>query len=161
MHYLGGKDSMKKMKKMLSAVLVCAVAVLTVGCGQKEQSATLYKEQNGIRIESTYDAVGDRVMKITQTTTVSLENYNEDQKKQFESTCEQAEKLYDEVEGTTYQVTMTDSKMVEVLTIDASKPETLQELNEKNLLPIEGNASALSFKKSIENLKSQGWTIKE
>ena len=143
------------MKRIRGVLAVLAVAILFVGCSRKEQSVTLVTEQSGIRVEMTMDAKGDKVTRLLQVTEVPVEGLTEEQ-------IIGAGVIIDEVAngsgGTEYTQEVINGVMKEVLIIDVTDKDMLQEVRTRKILPVEGGAVWLSLKDSVEVLEVQGWT---
>lgn len=154
---------MNRMKKLFSILIVCTMVLSLAACGGKEpQSATCKIEQNGAQVTMVLDAEGDKVTKITQTSTLALDSFTDEQKELLKESLNQAAEIYKEIEGVKYTSDVTDTEISETITINTDK-ETLKTVSEKGLLPITGDsdAASLSFSKSKESLKDAGWTIEE
>ena len=68
------------MKKAAGILLAgCMVVGLTACGGGKEETTTCTLEQNGVVIEMNLVAKGDKVTKLTQTSTINVEGYAEEQ----------------------------------------------------------------------------------
>ncbi|MCI5699441.1 MAG: DUF1307 domain-containing protein [Lachnospiraceae bacterium] len=152
---------MKRMKRMLCLILAALMLVSMAGCGAKEQSTTLVLEQPGVTMEYKLDAKGDVVEIITQSSTIDCSMYGEDELQAIEDMISQVEPIYAGIDGVTYEVERGESTIIEVITIDASKSDTLKKLSESGMLPIDGDASKISLKLTVESLESQGWAVKE
>lgn len=152
---------MKRMKRMLCLILAALMLVSMVGCGAKKQSTTLVFEQPGVTMEYKLDAKGDVVETITQSSIIDCSMYGEDEIQAIEDMISQVEPIYEEIDGVTYEVERGDSTIIEIITIDASKADTLKKLSESGMLPIDGEASKISLKLTVESLESQGWVVKE
>lgn len=155
---IGGK---LRMRKILTVVLTCISVLMLVGCGGKEQSVTLTTEQMGVKVAMTLDAKGDKVTKISQTNTVPIENLTEEQKTAIDDAIEQAASSYEGYEGVTYSHEITDTEVKEIIAIDMTQKDAVEELSKQGLLPIEGSSSNISLEKTQENLIGQGWEVVE
>lgn len=154
---------MKRMKRMFCMLLATLMILSMIGCGGTEQSKTLrYEdEESGITMEYKMDAKGDIVHTITQTSLLDCSAYSEEEIAEIEELLAQTIASYEEYEGVTYDSSMTDATLTEIITIDASDSDTLTALSDAGLLPIDGNASKISLKKTVEALESQGWVVQE
>lgn len=152
---------MKSTKKIVSLVLVGLMVFLMTACGAKEKSAVLTYEQTGVLMEYRIDAKGDVVQKITQTSTLDCSAFSEDQVAAIEASLVEYADTYEKMDGVEYSSSKSGDAIVETIIIDATNGDTLGELADAGLLPIEGDASKISLSKTIDNLEEQGWTLKE
>lgn len=152
---------MKRMKRMLSFVLTGLMLLAMAACGAKEQSKVLVYEQSGVVMEYKMDAKGDVIHTITQTSVIDCSQYTEDQILQMEEMIEEVSPVYEEIEGVTYEVTRDGDELKEIITIDASNADALEELSDAGMLPLEGSGQKISLEKTVESLESQGWTVQE
>ena len=131
---------MNRMKKLIGILLVCCMAVSLFACGgsKEPQSATCTTEQDGVLITMVFDAEGDKVTKITQTSTLSLEGYTDDIIESIKTSVEDASDMYDGIDGVEHSAEITDTEITEKIVINADK-DTLKEVISKGLLPIEGD----------------------
>ncbi|MBO5460862.1 MAG: DUF1307 domain-containing protein, partial [Ruminococcus sp.] len=131
-------------------------------CGNSEPTTvTLTMEQNGATIDYKLDAKGDVVQTITQTSTVDCSAYTEEQLAVIEESAGQYAASYEGIEGVTYSIETVDTNLVETIVIDATNSDSLQELSDLGLLPIEGSSSSISLEKTVENLEALGMTVVE
>ena len=54
-----------------------------------------------------------------------------------------------------------EKSLKEIITIDASNADALEELSDAGMLPLEGSGQKISLEKTVESLESQGWTVQE
>lgn len=150
----------KNVKRLISVLLMCAMMVMVGACGaDKQESATCTIEQNGVNIEIKIDATNDIITKWTQTSTISTEGVDEATLASLDQVIEATKTVYAEYDKVDYQMNKTDKALVEVITIDMTDSATTKSLAEAGLLPVEGDASKLSLKLTLESLKSNGWTV--
>lgn len=110
------------MKKAVGILLAgCMVVGLTACGGGKEETTTCTLEQNGVVIEMNLVAKGDKVTKLTQTSTINVEGYAEEQLDMLDATVESAKEAYGEIEGIEYSVETSDSEYVEKVVIPTDK----------------------------------------
>ncbi|HIU74995.1 MAG TPA: DUF1307 domain-containing protein [Candidatus Pelethocola excrementipullorum] len=152
---------MKRFAKSLvvGMLLVCTTLAM-VGCGAKKQTATCTIEQDGMKIEMVLDAEGDKIMKLTQTSTVSLEGVAEEQVAALDENIAQIKEQYEAIDGVKYNFEKSDKELKEIVEIDTSNKDTLKAAIESELLPVEGNQSSLSLKATKESMADLGWTVK-
>lgn len=150
------------MKKMLCALMLCAVMLGVVGCGEKEEVknagvATL--EQNGVVMTMRMDAKGDAITRITQESVIDLTGYTEEQIEAINATVESAEDLFTGVENVEYTCEEKDGALVETIVIPTDE-ETLAAVIEQGILPVDNEDSkVLSLEATLDNLESSGWTV--
>lgn len=151
-------------KKVFSYGLAGLMALSLTACGAvKEQSVTLVYEQEGVSMEYTLDATGDIVHTITQVSSVDCSLYTEEQVEMIQASIEEYAGVYEAYEGVEYTSSVEDGFMSETIKIDVSDKDTIDELSESGLLPIEGDGevSLISLEKTVESLEGQGWTVQE
>lgn len=149
------------MKKILCLLLVLSTTILLVGCKAEKSTTTFTMTADGLENEMVLDAEGDKIVKITQKSTMSLEGYTEDQIALMESTIDSQKAVYEAIDGVTFKTDKTDTGITFIATMDVSKKDTLDTLVDQNLLELTGdNKGALSLKATKESLTSGGWTIK-
>lgn len=152
---------MKPMKRMFCLLLTTLMILSIIGCGGKEQTTTLLYEGSGITMEYKMEAKGDIVHTITQTSTLDCSAYTEEEIAEIEELLAQTSTSYDAYEGVTYESSVEDTTLKEIITIDASDSDTLTALSEAGLLPIDGDTSKISLQKTVESLESQGWVVQK
>ncbi|MGL6201232.1 MAG: DUF1307 domain-containing protein [Lachnospiraceae bacterium] len=158
------------MRKVFIFVAAYISALMLVGCGGgKEQSVTLTTEQSGATMDMILEAKGDIVQSITQTSKVPLSNYGnvEDEEElamiieAAEGQAKTIEESYADIEGVEYSYTIENNEFNEEVKMDVSNSETLEQLTEAGLNPVEGDATKVSLKKTQEGLTEAGWTVVE
>lgn len=158
------------MRKVLIFVAACISALMMVGCGGgKEQSVTLTIEQSGATMDMILEAKGDIVHTMTQTSTVPLSNYGDvEDEAELEAIIEAIEvqaktieESYADIEGVDYSYNIENNEFNEEVKMDVSNSDTLEQLSEAGLSPVDGNASKVSLKKTQEGLTESGWTVVE
>ncbi len=142
--------------KLITAALL--LVFILCGCSAKEQTKTMRLEQDNISVEMVFEAKGDIIHTIIQTTEMSLEGVDEETVKQLKQNVESMKTTYAQYEGVTYTSEVGKENFKETITIDTSSEETIKELSENELLPIDGETSKLSLKKTMESLTESGWT---
>lgn len=106
-------------------------------------------------------AKGDKVTKLTQTSTINVEGYAEEQLEMLDATVESAKEAYGEIEGIEYSVETSDSEYVEKVVIPTDK-DTLQAVVKAGLLPVDNeDVTELSLEATVSSLEESGWTVKE
>ncbi len=150
------------MKRILSVLLIATMVIGLVACSGKEQTVTMTTTMNGADVEMVLDAKGDKINRITQKTELSIEGVSEDQLEQYKTTLDGIKASYDAIDGVTYKVNYSDTKIEETIVMDVGNSDTLKKLIDSKLLPVtKSNAKALSLKKTKEGLESSGWTEKK
>lgn len=151
------------MKKFLCTILASFILFSFTACGTEpeEKSIILTLEEEGTTVDYQLDAFDDTVQKITQTSTIDCSAFTEEQLSSVFDNAEQYTAAYEEIEGVTYSIETVDGDLVETITIDLTKVDSLQALSDSGLLPVESDADSISFEKTVENLKGLGMTEKE
>ncbi len=148
------------MKKIFAFFLVACMAFSLTACSEKEQTVTLIIEDSGVYGEYTIKAAGDLIHTIEQTTTMDCSGYTEDQLDILQDFIDEYKAIYADIEGVTYDASISETAMVETIKIDVSNEAAVSALTEADLLPLEGEGD-LSFEKTVASMKEQGWTEKE
>lgn len=150
------------MKKWFTWILTGILIFTLAACGSKSQTVTLLYDETDTGIKTTYtlEADGDVVHTITQVTTMDCTDFTEEQFDIINESVEQYKGIYEAIEGIQYDVKITDTSMVETITIDVSNEATVTSLSEQNLMPVEGEG-AISLEKTVESMTGQGWTVQE
>lgn len=151
------------MKKVLCTILASLIFFTFTACGTEpeEKCVILTSEEDGMTIDYQLDALDDTVQMITQTTTIDCSSYTEEEISIITSSVDEYRAAYEAIEGVTYSLETIDTDLVETITIDTTNSDSLKELNDSGLLPIDGTADAISLEKTVENLKEDGMTVKE
>lgn len=151
------------MKKVLCTILASLIFFTFTACGSEpeEKCVILTSEEDGITMDYQLDALDDTVQKITQTTTIDCSSFTEEEISIITSSVDEYRAAYEAIEGVTYSLETIDTDLVETITIDTTNSDSLQELNDSGLLPIDGTADSISLEKTVENLKELGMTEKE
>ena len=152
------------MKKMISVILAVCLMFVFAGCGSKEEekidAAICTIEQNGVVAQMAFDAKGDLITRIKQSSTINMEGYTEEQTAAVKEAVAQAETTYKDIKGVEYSVEESGTQLVENISFSADE-DTLKEVIEKGLLPVQGDAKRLSLKKTIEALEGSGWIVEK
>ncbi|MGC4020032.1 MAG: DUF1307 domain-containing protein [Muricomes sp.] len=121
-------------KSLIRIISCLAVAMMVlVGCGAKEQTAvcTLEDSTSGLVTQMVLDAKGDKITKLTQTNTVPLDGFPEEQKAALEESIKDIQAQYNAIEGTKYSFDATDTELKETIEIEVGNKETLKAVAEK------------------------------
>ncbi len=155
------------MKKYLSTLCVLAVALLMMfslsACAAKEQTATLETEQDGVVTTMTFDAKGDKVVKITQVATVDYEaaGLTEDDAVAYaEQSKAQIDEQIKDIDGASYEYTIDGSTLSDTFIFDTSTEAQVHQIIKSGILEIEEDAQYISFQQSVDQLQANGWTLK-
>lgn len=152
----------KGMKRVASILMMCALMAVLGACGAgKEETATCKIEQEGVAVEVKIDAVNDIISKWTQTSIIPIGDMSEDDKALIDAVIDQMTETYSAYSAVNYDAQLKDGSFVEVITIDMTNKDDVQGLVDENLLPVQGNASRLSLKQTVNNLKASGWTVEQ
>ncbi len=149
------------MKKILSFILAVIILLSFTACKKSDpQIVTLNIEDSGVLSTYTLEADGDVVHTIKQTTTMDCTGFVEQQFDIINEAITEYEAIYNAVEGVTYEVDVTETSMVEKLTIDATNKDTLKELSDQGLMPVE-SGDYISLEKTVKSMEADGWVIAE
>lgn len=153
------------MKKLMSVLLICCMMLGLTACGGEEEKKdvlTCSTTQNGAEITMKFDAKGDEITRIKQTSSFEVGELAEDQMTALDELVKTAKETYDAIEGTEYSSEIKDGKLVESIIINTNE-DTLKEVMEQELLPVTGgsNVTKLSLKETKKGLESAGWTVEE
>lgn len=151
---------MKHVLKVLCLLLVSMISMIYAGCTSTGQSQTCTYETDGVVINYTLIAKDDVLQKITQVSTITFSAFSGDDRTNMESELPQAEAAYAQIKGVEYSYDITDETLTETIVIDAANEDTVRQLSQAGLLPIEGGGTKLSLKKTIKNMEKQGFTVK-
>lgn len=151
---------MKGMKKVLSILTVFCMLLALTGCGAKEQKASCVLEQNGVELRINFEAKGDVITKMTQISTIHMDQLSDAQVEAVRKGIEQAKEGYASIDKVDYSIEDSGTLLVETITINTDA-ETIKALSEKKLLPVQGSSNQLSLKNSLENFEKQGYTIEK
>lgn len=149
------------MKKILCAVLVCLMMFTLTACKEEEVKgagkATI--EQDGVTTTMVFDAEGDTITKVTQTSTMSIEGFSEEQLQMIRDAVADAEASYKEIGSVEYTTEEKDGQFVETIVIPTDE-ETLKAVVSAGILPVDGDdVTELSLEQTEKSLGDAGWTI--
>lgn len=150
------------MKRTISAILIITLLLALVGCGSTEPTTTTLTYDdvaNGISYVYELEAVGDKCQKMTQTTRLDCSAYDSNQIEYMKELMEQYGQIYAEYEGVSYKNDISNNTITEVLSVDLSDMSLVKTLSDAGLLPMDNlDADYISLYKTVNSLKSQGWT---
>lgn len=150
------------MKKIVSMILVCVLAMSLMACGGKEteDASVCTIEQNGVKVTMAFDVKGDKIVKIKQSSTISIEGYSEADVETLQATIDEAAAAYKDIDGVEYSIDQKDTQIVENININVGDKDTLKAVVSAGLLPVDDdNVTELSLKATTEALESAGWTV--
>ena len=146
------------MKRLFTLMLAVILVLSFTACGKSEpQTVTLHIEDSGVISQYVMEAEGDVVHTIKQTTTMDCTGFVEEQFAIIDEAVAQYQAIYDAIEGVTYHVEVTETSMVESLTIDATNMDTIKALSDQGLMPVE-EGDFISLEKTVESMTADGWT---
>ncbi len=147
------------MKKYLTFLMVIIIVFSFAACKKSDpQIVTLNIEDSGVLGTYTLEADGDMVHTIKQTTTMDCTGFVEEQFAIIKEAASEYETIYNTIKGVTYEVEITETSMIENLTIDATNKETLKELSEQGLMPVE-SGDYISLEKTVNSMEAEGWVV--
>ena len=149
------------MKKIITVILAGLLLFSMTACNKSDpQTVTLTIEDSGILGEYTIQADGDKINTVTLITTMDCTGYSEEQLALIEESMNEYRAVYEDIDGVVYDVGITDSVMIESLTLDTTKEDAVKELSDLGLLPFD-TEDDLSLEKTVEYLEEQGWSTAE
>lgn len=150
------------MKKILCAVLVCVMMFAMTACKEEEEVKGAGKasiEQDGVTTTMIFDAKGDTITKVTQTSVMSIEGFTEEQLQIIRDTVADAQDSYAEIEKVEYTTEEKDGQFIETIVIPTDE-ETLKAVVAAGILPVDGDdVTELSLEQTEKSLEESGWTI--
>lgn len=153
------------MKKILSFVLICCMALGLAACGGEEEvkdALVCTMEDSGMTYTMTFDAAGDKITNVTQETVISTEGFSEDQIEQLQAAIDDVAATYAEIEGVEYSTEDGDGEIRETIVIPVADEDVLKTVIDQGLLPVEGeNVTQLSLEETRKGLEASGWTVEE
>lgn len=152
------------MKKITGILMACILVLGLSACKAEltEDAGACTIEQNGVNIRMSFDAEGDKIVKIKQESVLSLEGYSEEDKAMIQVSIDQAAAEYKDIEGVTYTTEENGDEIVEKIEMNVGDKETLQAVVSAGLLPVDDeDVTELSLEKTLEGLGSSGWTVEE
>ena len=147
------------MKKYLTFLMAVILVFSFAACKKSDpQMVTLNIEDSGVLGTYTLEADGDVVHTIKQTTTMDCTGFVEEQFAIIKEAASEYETIYNTIKGVTYEVELTETSMIENLTIDATNKEALKELSEQGLMPVE-SGDYISLEKTVNSMEAEGWVV--
>ncbi len=149
------------MEKWIMICLVLLVGCILVACNAEEKTVTLQMEQEGVIMELTYKAEGDKVIEQSANNVLPYEALGVTTPEEAEEIMTEFIAGYDDTEGVTHNIDYQDDELIETLTIDYETVD-LNEVNKLSGASFEGDLDkGVSLKKSIEVLEEQGYKVVE
>ena len=149
----------KFVKKLTAVVIMTCMLVAAVGCGgPKKQSVTCTQEQDGITVEMVLDAEDDNIVKMTQTSSIPLDGYTEEQASAMEEMLKAAKDTFEGIDGVEYNTEKTDKVLKATVSIKTDE-KTLKAVADQGLFD-DLDSDDLSLEKAKKSLADEGWTIK-
>lgn len=149
------------MKKVLGTIAVGALAFSLTACGAKTQTETYRQESNvsGIDMveEMTFEAEGDKVVKITNTLEMDLSSFDADTIALLEETYDSALEQANAMDGVQCEASLSGTTYNFTMTVDVADAD-LNGLSDLGLLTLTGDAdNGISLKETGEKLTGNGY----
>lgn len=131
------------MKKIINLIMASTIAVAMVGCGSKEVTKKFEGNINGVKVENSFTAEGDKVVKQVSKSTIKyadLKITKKEDKEKFNSMIKQKIDENKNVKGVKNEIKTTDSEAVITTEVDYTKANA-KELTEKKIIQAEGDVS--------------------
>lgn len=149
---------MKIFSKLTSIMVTLVLAVTLAGCGDKEQTKTFGKTQNGIEMSFTYHYKDDTVLRQTAVNKLPYSAIGAPNKEAARQMLEPMSKQYQNIEGLKEQVEYKDDHAIETLEVDYAKAD-IKKLSQMPGSTFNMNDSNwVSMKNSEAVLFAQGFT---
>lgn len=149
---------MPMINKLVSALLALVVAMALFGCGEKEQTKSFSKAQNGVEMHFTYYYKDDRVLRQTARNTIPYATLNAANKDEAQKILAPLSQQYQNIAGLTEKVEYQDTFAIETLDVDYSKADlkTLSQMPGSSFQMNDSNW--VSMKNSEALLTGQGFS---
>lgn len=160
------------MKKFLSLLSVLVLAVLVTACGndtskEKVEKDTYVAKIGGANLEATFSHVGDNLRKVDQTMVYPMsylgyedgEKLDDATKKQLTEQAESQYSEYKDGKGTSLKTEFTDEGLKMTMSVDLYKADKDQ--ISSLIGGGTGNPKKISYKKTLDGFKIQGFKKKE
>ena len=151
-------------RKLKVILIVLVIACAFTACWDAQQNRKTYtgeKTEDNSTIKLEMSAVSDQLVQLIQTTTVLLDDYDEQALKQIDQNVADTKAAYDGKDGVSYVYEYVDDSLVEIITIDMQKTD-LSILQEDGILCFDGkNTDSVSVSSSMEYLKELGFSFEE
>ena len=147
-------------RKLKMILIVLMIACAFTACWDAQQNRKTYKgekTEDNSTITLEMSAVSDQLVQIVQTTTVLLDDYDEQALKQIDQNMADTKATYGGKDGLIYTYEYVDDSVIETITIDLQKAD-LSILQEDGILCFDGkNTDSVSVSSSMEYLKALGF----
>ena len=147
-------------KKFIKIVFTVLSLCLLVACGSASsdelKTVKLVGEANGVYIEVVLEAQGDKVLKQSQTSSLSIEGYDDATIESFEKALKEVLAVYEEFDFATYSYEIKDDSIIETITIDLSTKENIETVIETKLIDVEADGEDIdyiSLKETVKNME--------
>ena len=150
------------MKKITGILVACILVLGLSACKAelKEDVGACTIEQNGVSIRMSFDAEGDKIVKVKQESVINMEGYTDEDKAMIQESVEQMAESYSGLEGVSYNIEENGEELTEKIEMNVGDKETLKAVIKAGLLPVDDeNVEKLSLEKTLEGLGSSGWTV--
>lgn len=149
------------MKKFLYTALACMMLFAIVGCQKKEENVTVIMSMSNFdgNHQVQIEAVGKTVKKITQTSSLEVVGYSEDQIREIVADMQSEHEVLEN--GLTFSVEYKDSSIVKTYTLDATNKEAIEAANGYAFFTFAVNTKKITLNKYIEDMKGKGFTVTE
>ena len=152
------------MKKIITSLVILAVAVSLTACGGKEQSVTYTMESdlNGVIMTDTMvlDAKGDRVQQMTEIDELDMAEVDTTTQSLLVEQYDAIVETYNSVEGVECTSETGEGTYSITIVIDATG-DAISELASLGLLQVEGGTDGISLEGTGEALTQSGYTLVE
>lgn len=150
---------LKKFTKMMLTVLsLCLLVACGSGSSDELKTVKLVGEANGVYTEVTLESQGDKVLKQSQTSTLSIEGYDEETIESFEKALKEVQTVYEDFDFATYSYEIKEDSIIETISMDLSTPENIKAVAEAQLLDVEidgegEEAEYISLSETVKNME--------
>ena len=147
-------------KKFIKIMFTVLSLCLLVACGSASsdelKTVKLVGEANGVYTEVVLEAQGDKVLKQSQTSSLSIEGYDDATIESFEKALKDVLAVYEEFDFATYSYEIKDDSIIETITIDLSTKENIKTVIETKLIDVEADGEDIdyiSLKETVKNME--------
>lgn len=149
----------KMVKKLTALVLLTCMLTAALGCGgPKKEKITCTQEQDGTNVEMVLEAEDGKIVKMTQTATMPVEGYSEEQIAAMEEMLNSLKDTFDEIDGVEYSSEKKDDGF-ELKIVVKTDEETLKAVADQGLFS-DLSSEDLDLEDAKKSLEEEGWTIK-
>ena len=149
----------RKIKMMLTVLIIACGFTACWDAEQNKISAKGVKQNENSSVVMELLAVSDTMTEIIQTTTISLDGYDQKALDQIDEQITDTKQRYDGITGVNCSYARSQSQITEIIKIDLKQAD-LSQLAENGILCLDGNhENGLSFSNSIEHLNTLGFSF--